>query len=280
MADTRSNAFRHRSIYYPYCYRKATGLNRLVLTVNPHLQPEYSYLNNTLDIPLFVQPDTFGPLLEVAFDGTRITNGSVVSARPQIDLLVADENRSLIRHDTTGLDLYLQRPGKNELFERLSWKKATVQAAGADNVFRIRYPSPPLSDGIYHLLATARDAVGNAAVPYQVSFRVVAEPALTNLQVYPNPFYAQTLFSFTLTGSQAPDGVTLSLTDLNGHIVRHLALPTRIGLNEWPWNGRSDAGALLPAGVYTYKLTISNPAVWPVAAGVTGRLSGRLMLTR
>jgi hypothetical protein len=256
------------------------GLNRVVLTVNPNLQPEYSYLNNTLDIPLFVQPDTFGPLLEVAFDGARITDGSVVSASPQIDILVADENRSLIRHDTTGLDLYLQRPEKNAPFERLSWQKATIQAMGDDSAFHIRYPSPLLSEGVYHLLATARDALGNRAVPYQVSFRVVTESALTGLQVYPNPFHSQTLFAFTLTGNQATDGVTISLTDLNGRVVRHLALLPRIGLNEWTWNGRSDAGTLLPAGVYTYQLTIANPAVWPLAAGLSGRLSGRLVLTR
>ena len=259
---------------------KLPGLNRVVLTVNPQLQPEYSYLNNTLTIPLFVQPDTFGPLLEVAFDGARIMDGSGVSATPRIDVLVADENRSLIRHDTTGVDLYLQRPEKNAPFERLSWQKATIQATGTDSAFRIRYRSPLLPEGTYHLLATARDAVGNGAIPYQVSFRVVVESALTGLQVYPNPFHSQTLFSFTLTGSQAPDGLTITLTDLNGQVVRHLALLPRIGLNEWIWNGRSDAGALLPTGVYTYKLTLDNPAAWPVAAGLTGQLSGRLILTR
>jgi hypothetical protein len=263
----------------PIATEKLPGLNRLVLTVNPHLQPEYSYLNNTLNVPLFVQPDTFGPLLEVAFDGARITDGAVVSARPRIDILVADENHSLIRHDTTGLDLYLQRPGKNEPFERLSWQKATIPAIGADSAFRVRYPSPLLSEGLYHLLATARDAVGNRAVPYQVSFQVVAS-ALIRLQVYPNPFHSQTLFAFTLTGNQPPDGVTISLTDLTGRVVRHLALPVRIGLNEWPWNGRSDSGALLPAGVYTYQLTTDNPAAWTGAADLTGRLSGRLILTR
>ncbi len=259
---------------------KLPGLNRVVLTVNPQLQPEYSYLNNTLNIPLFVQPDTFGPLLEVAFDGARITNGSVISARPRIDVLVADENHSLIRHDTTGLDLYLQRPEKNASFERLIWQQATILPMGPDSVFHLRYTSPLLSEGTYHLLATARDAIGNGAIPYQVSFQVVAESALTGLQVYPNPLHSQTLFAFTLTGSQVPDGLTISLTDLNGQVVRHLALLPRIGLNEWTWNGRSDAGAVLPAGVYTYQLTIDNSVAWPVAAGLTGRLSGRLILTR
>lgn len=259
---------------------KLPGLNRLVLTVNPNVQPEYSYLNNALTVPLFVQPDRFGPLLEVAFDGARITDGAVVSARPQVDILVADENRSLIRHDTTGLDLYLQYPGKNKSFERLGWQQATILPIKADRIFRLRYPFPLLSEGTYHLLATARDAVGNGAVPYPISFRVVAESALTGLQVYPNPFHAQAFFSFTLTGSQVPDGLAISLTDLNGQVVRHLDLPVRIGLNEWRWNGRSDAGALLPAGVYTYQLTLANSPSWPISPGLAERLSGRLILIR
>ena len=80
------------------------GVNRVLLTVNPRLLPESTFLNNTLDLPLPVQPDRLGPVLEVAFDGRRIDDGAVVSARPLIDVLVADDNRSLIpaRHDGPG----------------------------------------------------------------------------------------------------------------------------------------------------------------------------------
>lgn len=259
---------------------KLPGLNRLVLTANPHVQPESSFLNNTLNLPLFVQPDTFGPLLEVAIDGARITDDAFVSARPLIEVLVADENRSLIRHDTTGLDLYLQRPGKNAPFERLNWQRAVIQPTGADRAFRIRYPASLLTEGIYQLLVTAQDALGNRATPYQVRFQVVDERTFSNLQVYPNPFTSHTLFAFGLTGPQPPDSLIITITDLNGQVMRHLHPSVRIGRNEWSWDGRSDTGALLPAGTYVYTLTINATWQWPVANDLGSQVSGRIILLR
>jgi len=261
------------------------GLNRVVLTVNPRLQPEYSFLNNTLDLPIPVQPDVLGPVLEVAIDGSRIEDNAVVSARPVIDVLVADDNRSLIRRDTTGIDLYLQRSDPNQPLDwrnvRLNWRNATVQPTGADNVFRVRYPSAELTEGTYRLLVTARDAVGNRASPYDVRFRVVNERGLTDLTVFPNPFRDQVQFSFQLTGRQAPDAVTLTIRNLNGQLVRHRRLAGRIGLNEWAWNGNSDGGDPLPAGVYLYHLSVSDAGQdWPVAAETAGNLRGRLILIR
>jgi hypothetical protein len=257
------------------------GLNRVVLTINPHLQPEYSFANNTLNIPLVVQPDRFGPALEVAIDGARISDGATVSARPVLDILLADDNRSLVRRDTSGMNLFLQRPGTNSPFERLSWRRALIQPTGSDNVFRVRYPSPTLSEGLYHVRVTARDAVGNVAVPYQVSFRVVNESKLTSLSVYPNPFRERVLFAFQLIGAQAPDALSITISSLNGQPVRHLRKPARIGLNEWQWDGLADSGEPLPAGVYLYKLTIGNEdQPWLVASDVKKPLSGRLLLVR
>ena len=259
---------------------KLPGLNRIVLTVNPHLQPEYSFLNNTLDLTLPVQPDVVGPLLEVAFDGARLTDGSVISAQPVIDVLVADENRSLIRRDTTGLDLFLQRPKKNARFERVSWQNATIYPDEKDNVFRIRFQSTKLAEGSYHVLITARDVVGNAAVPYQASFQIVNNHRLADLTIYPNPFRDQARFAFTLTGDQAPMNVTITLSDLNGRMLRQLKQPVRIGLNEWVWDGRTADGELLPAGVYVYKLAIVDSSEWPIDASLTERVSGRIVLIR
>lgn len=260
------------------------GFNRIVLTVNPRRQPEYSFVNNTLDLPLPVQPDALGPVLEVAIDGARIEDNAMVSARPVIDLLVADDNRSLIRRDTAGVDLYLQRVGPNQPIDwrnaRLNWRSASVQPTGTDNVFRVRYPSAELAEGTYRLLVTARDAVGNRATPYEVSFRVVNERSLTDLTVFPNPFRDRVLFAFRLTGRQAPDALTLTVRDLTGRTVWHLRSAGRIGLNEWTWNGESDGGEPLPVGVYLYQLTVSdNGQDWPVATEA-GTLRGRLILTR
>ncbi|AQG79456.1 C25 family cysteine peptidase [Spirosoma montaniterrae] len=257
------------------------GLNRLVLTVNPRILPEYSFANNTLNLALPVQPDTRGPLLEVAIDGARIENDAVVSARPIIDLLVADDNRALLRRDTSGIDLFLQRPGSNRPFERLSWRGSTSRPAGPDNVFRLRYASPDLPDGTYHLLATAHDALGNRAAPYRVQFRILRERLLTDFTAYPNPFRDQILFSTQLTGDRAPDSLLLTISDLAGRIIRRFRQHGRIGLNELVWDGRAESGESLPAGLYFYTLQISDSgAPWPIADAAQGKLSGRILLVR
>ncbi|WP_080055883.1 putative type IX secretion system sortase PorU2 [Spirosoma aerolatum] len=258
------------------------GRNRVRLTVNPHLQPEYSYLNNTLDFPLLVDPDVLGPLLEVAFDGARIADGAVVSSHPVLDILVADDNRSLMRQDTLGLDIYLQKTGKNAPFVRLNWHNVIRQSMEKGNIFRLQYPLPTLTDGLYHLIATARDAVGNAAVPYQVSFRVVSETLLDQLSVSPNPFQHQVVFSFSLTGEQAPSTMTLTIIDLNGHLVRSLFPVARIGRNQLVWDGRDETGTLRPAGMYLYQLTVldAQGEFWPVADPDRERLRGRIVFIR
>ncbi|QKZ13334.1 C25 family cysteine peptidase [Spirosoma sp. KUDC1026] len=255
---------------------KLPGLNRVVITVNPRLQAEYSFLNNTLDLALPVQPDRLGPLLEVAVDGARIDNDAVVSAWPAIDILVADNNRSLIRRDTVGLSLFLLRPGASRP-ERLSWRNAQILSGSDDAIFRIRYPSKVLLEGTYQLLVTASDVVGNLAAPYQVSFRVVREQRLNSLVAYPNPFREQVLLSCQLTGEQAPDKLSVSICDLTGTPIRHWTVQPRIGRNEWPWDGRTDAGHPAPAGAYVYRLMIDH--VSPSWSGST-EWSGRLLLLR
>jgi hypothetical protein len=200
----------------------------------------------------------------------------VVSARPTIDILIADDNRSLIRRDTTGLALFLLRPGASQP-ERLSWHNALVLSRAGEAIFRIRYSSQLLPEGTYQLLATASDAVGNLAVPYRVSFRVVSEQRLENLVAYPNPFRDQVLITCQLTGNEPPTPLSLTISDLTGKRIRHWAVQPRIGRNEWLWDGRNDAGNPVPAGTYVYQLTLGQaPPAW---SGNT-KWSGRLLLVR
>ena len=73
----------------------------------------------------------------------------------------------------------------------------------------------------------------------------------------PNPFSGQTQIRYTLPGSEA---VWLTLYDVRGRAVRHLALGERRGEGEGTavWDGRDDAGRDLPSGVYFYKLRVGS----------------------
>ncbi len=224
--------------------------------------------------------DKIPPLIEVAFDGRRIGDGDIVSPRPVIDVLLQDENTRLLRSDTTGLELYLQRPCRAEPcpYERLSLRGKGVfwTPAGPDNAFRLSYqPDNALTDGRYTLLAIGSDMSGNRTLPYQIHFSVKTEPELTGTGVYPNPFTGQTRIFVTLTGQSPPTTLSVRIMDQTGRLVRTLHGPARVGLNEWFWDGTSDGGAALPAGVYIYAVAGVDR---PLVSGV--RLTGHIILNR
>ncbi|WP_158552528.1 FlgD immunoglobulin-like domain containing protein [Spirosoma telluris] len=203
-----------------------------------------------------------------------------MSARPVIDVLIQDENRRLLRTDNTGLELYLQRPcltgGCSFERLRLGGNETYWTPTDSTNAFRLRYqPDQPLADGLYTFIAAGRDLSGNQAAPYQIHFSVRNQPELTAAGVYPNPFTHQTRFFISLTGITPPSRLAIRIHDLTGRVVRTLRNPARIGLNEWFWDGTSDGGNVLPAGVYLYQI---EGVDLPISTSV--RLTGRIMLSR
>ncbi|GAB4021706.1 hypothetical protein GCM10028808_67400 [Spirosoma migulaei] len=239
---------------------------------------EISITGSTHSIPFTT--DRTPPLLEVAFDGRRIADGDFVSARPVIDVLVQDENRRLLRSDTTGLELYLQRPclAGGCPYERLHFQGTDIHWSPADstNAFRLRYqPGQPLADGRYAFVAVGSDLSGNQAAPYQIHFSVKSQPELIAAGVYPNPFMHQTRFFVSLTGLTPPGNLTIHITDLTGRSVKILRSPSRVGLTEWFWDGTSDTGYLLPNGEYLYRIERADLPLAPMV-----RLTGKIILNR
>jgi hypothetical protein len=60
--------------------------------------------------------------------------------------------------------------------------------------------------------------------------------------------------SFRIKG---PDRIDLDLIDASGHVVRHLAVRRLLAdhkVTRFVWDGRTDAGAMAPAGVYTLRI--------------------------
>jgi serine protease AprX len=79
-----------------------------------------------------------------------------------------------------------------------------------------------------------------------------AAPAARALRAAPNPFHAATELGYALA---ADADVRLEVFDLAGRRVRTLeAGRARAGDHRAAWDGRDDAGAALPAGVYLARL--------------------------
>lgn len=250
------------------------GNNRLWIDVNPNNdQPELYHFNNITSIPFHVRRDVTNPLLDVTFDGTHILNGDIVSARPDIQISLKDENRFIALNDTANFRVSLRTPsgtvrylffepspGTTANTELLSWIPASLPS----NSFRINYRPYLTEDGLYELSVQATDESGNLSGfnDYRIQFEVINKSTVTEVVNYPNPFSTSTRFVFVLTGSEVPTDFRIQIMTVTGKIVKTILRDEigmlRIGRNitEYAWDGKDDYGDQLANGVYLYRVNM------------------------
>jgi hypothetical protein len=242
-----------------------SGRYEVLLELNADQQiKEYHRFNNFASLGFSVATDQTDPFLQVTFDGRRIMNREMVSARPLITISLTDENGFRQLDDTSSFNIYLRKPnGQEELVsfannERLQFIPATAEANEARVVYR-----PVLEeDGFYRLRIQAKDKSGNTSGEddYAIEFEVVNRSTISNLLTYPNPFSTSTRFVFTLTGSQLPDNMLIQIMTVTGKVVKEIQQaelgPLHIGTNmtEYAWDGRDDFGDQLANGVYLFRV--------------------------
>jgi hypothetical protein len=241
------------------------GNNSLWIYVNPIQHPKYqkeqSQFNNIGRYTFKVNTDVTNPLMDVTFDGIRILNGDIVSAKPNILITLKDENKFLALNDTGAFTVLLQPPGQTTQ-QRLYFAK-DLQFTPADlpkNSCSITYNPIFATDGKYTLIAQARDRSKNASgtQDYRIEFEIDNKPSVTNVLNYPNPFTTSTRFVFTLTGSEIPEVFTIRIMTVTGKLVREITRAElgnlHIGRNitEYAWDGRDNFGDRLAIGVYLY----------------------------
>ena len=257
------------------------GKNNLNVFVNPRLAVEQNYNNNIIDIPnaLIVNKDTLNPIIDVVFDGVYILDGEIVSPSPLISITLKDDNETLLKQDTVGVDIFLGVPCQDCTpddgcqdceFLKVNFSDPAVRyfEASENTDFKVEYQPEQLEDGLYTLLVQASDASGNQSgvEPYKIRFEVINESSITNFYPYPNPFSTSTRFVFTLTGSEIPDQLKIQIMTVSGKIVREITQNElgmiRVGNNisDFAWDGRDEYGDQLANGVYLYRVIMGGNA--------------------
>jgi hypothetical protein len=246
-----------------------TGANDLTVSVKRKAMPEYYEENNFMNLPehLVVLRDQTPPVLEVTFDGRIIANGDFVSPTPMIQIKLRDENPFYFKSDLAGVKLLLKYPcGQPDCtFTEIDLTGSGVKwyPATATSDFRIDF-TPQLPEGAYTLEAEAADASGNKSGPqrYRITFQVKAIPEIIFKGVYPNPSAIGFIFSFQLSGGEAPEDFSLAIVSLTGQPVCQFSGEDvkrfYIGSNELIWDGADAAGKRLGPGVYIYRLKIKT----------------------
>ena len=213
---------------------------------------ELSERNNQYSGFLFVRRDTLRPAVSVTFDGREILPGDLVRTRPVIRVDIQD-NSPLAIADTGLVRLFLDSApvyfGANEGKLELESRPGTDNH-GAETLVTYR---PELPGGDHVLEVFAKDASQNPTYARE-EFRVVARFALQKVLNVPNPFAAETQFTYVLT--QPAEKVTLKVFTLSGRpVFQSDDLPADVGFNAWRWDGRDKDGDALANGVYLYRLS-------------------------
>ncbi|QQR85531.1 MAG: hypothetical protein IPJ76_13045 [Flavobacteriales bacterium] len=252
------------------------GGNFLFIEANPvdsatgvYDQPEQYHFNNYASLRFTIQEDLENPLLDVTFDGVHILDGDIVSAKPEIQMTLDDENTTLIMDspaDTALFKVFLADPSGT--LKRIYFVEGGqevmqfVPAENGKNIAKILYRPALIADGKYSLQVQASDVSGNASGDntYKISFEVMNKPSITSVLNYPNPFTTSTRFVFTVTGSEPPTQMRIQIMTVSGRVVRTVDAaelgPMHVGRNitEFAWDGTDEFGDRLARGVYLYRV--------------------------
>lgn len=252
------------------------GTNTLIVEANPHDtatgiydQPEQYHFNNIATLRFVTRQDKENPVLDVTFDGIHILDGDIVSARPEIQVTLDDENRTLLLDspgDTIYFKFFLTDP--NGTLQRIYFRQGGqeilqfIPATGPENLSKVIYRPTFSQDGVYQLMARATDVSRNNSGDrdYAVRFEVINRPTITEVLNYPNPFTTSTRFVFTLTGHEVPTAMRIQIMTISGRVVREIGMtelgPMHVGRNitEFAWDGTDQFGDRLARGVYLYRV--------------------------
>jgi len=250
------------------------GANALWMEINPksnngnaYDQIEQYHFNNFAQVKYIVSGDRINPLLDVTFDGVHIIDGDIVSAKPQVEIKLNDENKFIPLSDTTAFAMYIKTPTDSD--PRRIWfgganpyQVKFVPAALPDNTASITMNPYFTIDGKYELLVESKDASNNKSgdFAYRINFEVINQSTITEVMNYPNPFSTSTRFVFTLTGSVIPDYFKIRIMTVSGKVIREITQDElgqiRIGRNitEYAWDGKDEFGDRLANGIYFYKV--------------------------
>ncbi len=260
-----------------------TGLNDVNVRVNNRILPEQFYENNTLELInyLNVERDIIEPVLDVTIDGRYLIDGDFVSSNPSIVAKIWDENKFVLKTDTTGIRLLLKFPcidltcNFSPIFftnNNLSWSPAT-----AESDFTIDYKPVLTEEGEYTLRIEVADGSGNQTESsYQIRFTINQADVVNFFEPYPNPSSGIINYGFSISGNQAPEGYVLTVFGLDGRVIKEFRPEDsglHVGFNQLVWDGQDETGIVQNAGMYLFRLTVTS-------GGRSFSKNGKVILTR
>ena len=203
--------------------------------------------------------DNKGPDIEVYFDEASVENTNLINPNSVLNVKLTDETGI----NTTGTGVGHKLEGIlnekfNEPIDFSNYFTGDLDAGGKSG--SIRYQFNNLETGKYQMLLKAWDVFNNPSSE-TIYFDVVPGDDLFISDVfnYPNPFAANTTFTFQKNSINSPVDVDIKVYTIAGRLIRSIKV---VGLNDnfvkIDWDGRDQDGNFIANGAYLYKLIVQS----------------------
>ncbi|KAA3662379.1 MAG: T9SS C-terminal target domain-containing protein [Calditrichaeota bacterium] len=238
----------HTEIQFDF-HLSSQGNNRLKLVadVNDEI-PESHEQNNGYEFVVFAKRDDAPPTLDVLVDGNEVLEDDYVALNPRIVCNVFDESPGAIQ-DTS--HFIIQLDGQRVYFSDVQSELSFALVGDGMQRAKLVY-EPELSPGKHVFAVQVTDAFGYRNEVIQ-RLNVAENFAIYNVLNYPNPFRAETNFTFYLT--RQAQSVHIKIFTISGKLIQVLDLYTpEIGFNRIYWDGLDRDNDTLANGIYLYKV--------------------------
>lgn len=200
------------------------------------------------------------PIVRPYIGDSLFRNGGLTGTNSLLFVILEDEtginvSGNSVGHDLTGiLDDNVANPYiLNEYYET------------ASNTYKrgyVNFPLNNLADGRHRLKVKAWDVNNNSGegtVDFEVANGQVVK--MQQLANYPNPFKDKTHFVFEHNHPEEYLYAEINIYTMDGRLAKTLKQVYEAGSGasrELEWDGTDSNGAMLPSGVYLYKLSITS----------------------
>jgi len=204
--------------------------------------------------------DENAPNVQLFIDDERFVSGDVTGDSPLLLAYVDDESGINTTGTGIGHDIVATLSGPtsgsfvlNDFFE---------SDLGSQGKGMVHYRFNGLQEGDYLLTLKVWDIYNNSGTA-TVNFKVRNSERMVLEDPYcaPNPVTDGTHFSFRHNQIGNNMDVQINVYDVLGRLVaviREQVAGTSMRTNPIYWDGRSNGGDKLPAGVYAYSITVTN----------------------
>ena len=204
--------------------------------------------------------DESGPEIKLYIDDEKFKDGFLTSEKPLLIAYIKDENGINTSGAGIGHDITATLTGAtNKQYILNQFYQAPLSK---DEYGMLSYQLYDLNEGEHTLTFKVWDIYNNSSSA-TITFNVVNAKTIDieNLMNYPNPMEGNTSFTFEHNQKDNEIDVVVRIYNIMGQLVKTITAHrygTTMRTEPIKWDGRSDNGVPLDAGVYLYSVTIKN----------------------